>query len=169
MFLHASWLHLIGNLWFLWIFGNNVEDSMGHSRFLAFYLLTGVLAALGHVATDPTSTGPMVGASGAISAIMGAYIVLYPRARVATFVFLFIFIRVVELPAVLFLGLWFAYQLLAGATQAGGAGGVAFWAHITGFIAGAVLILIFRNPTLVRAKRAGVRLSGGGSASGGWL
>lgn len=154
VFLHGSWVHLIGNLWFLWIFGNNVEDAMGHLRFATFYVLTGVIAALGHVAVEPTSTLPLVGASGAVSAIMGAYLVLYPRARVATlFVFIIVF-KIIRLPAFVMLGMWFAYQLLASLlTPVGVGGGVAFAAHITGFLAGLGLILVFRNPKLVAAKR----------------
>lgn len=154
VFLHGSWVHLIGNLWFLWIFGNNVEDAMGHLRFATFYVLTGVIAALGHVAVEPTSTLPLVGASGAVSAIMGAYLVLYPRARVATlFVFIIVF-KIIRLPAFVMLGMWFAYQLLASLlTPVGVGGGIAFAAHITGFLAGLGLILVFRNPKLVAAKR----------------
>lgn len=154
VFLHGSWVHLVGNLWFLWIFGNNVEDAMGHLRFATFYVLTGVIAALGHVAVEPTSTLPLVGASGAVSAIMGAYLVLYPRARVATlFVFIIVF-KIIRLPAFVMLGMWFAYQLLASLlTPVGVGGGVAFAAHITGFVAGLGLILVFRNPKLVAAKR----------------
>jgi membrane associated rhomboid family serine protease len=159
MFLHGSWMHLIGNMWFLWIFGNNIEDSMGHLRFAAFYLLTGAIAAGAHIVFDPTSTIPMVGASGAISAIMGAYLVLYPRARVDTLFFFIIFIRVIPLPAWVMLGYWMVLQLSGSfATSVAGGGGVAYMAHIGGFVAGFVLILLFRNPRLVRAKRGGVVL-----------
>jgi membrane associated rhomboid family serine protease len=160
VFLHGSWVHLIGNMWFLWIFGNNVEDAMGHLRFAVFYTLTGVIAALGHVAVDPTSTLPLVGASGAISAIMGAYLVLYPRARVATlFVFIIVF-KIIRLPAFVMLGMWFAYQLLASLlTPVGVGGGVAFTAHIAGFLAGLGLIFVFRNPKLVAAKRSEAALA----------
>ncbi len=155
VFLHGSWVHLISNMWFLWIFGNNVEDAMGHLRFAVFYVLTGVIAALGHVAIEPASSLPLVGASGAISAIMGAYLVLYPRARVATlFVFIIVF-RIIRLPAFVMLGMWFAYQLLASLlTPVGVGGGVAFAAHITGFLAGLGLILIFRDPRLVAGERS---------------
>ena len=153
VFLHGSWVHLIGNMWFLWIFGNNVEDAMGHLRFAVFYLLTGVIAALGHVAIAPASTLPLVGASGAISAIMGAYLVLYPRARVATLFVFIIFFRIIWLPAFVMLGMWFAYQLLASLLTPGGVGGgVAFAAHIAGFLAGLGLIFLFRDPRLVAAK-----------------
>lgn len=157
MFLHGSWMHLIGNLWFLWIFGNNVEDSMGHGRFLVFYLLTGLVAGGSHVAADPASTLPMVGASGAISAIMGAYLVLYPRARVNTLFIIIIIIRIFPLPAWFFLLYWFSLQLAASSLQPpGGGGGVAFWAHIGGFIAGAALVKLFQNRILVQAKRSRV-------------
>ena len=167
MFLHGGWLHLVGNTWFLWIFGNNVEDSMGHFRFLVFYLLTGVVAALAHVLVDPGSTIPLVGASGAISAIMGAYVVLYPRARVDTLVFLVVFVRVVPLPAWVMLGYWFLIQLLSTAADAG-AGGVAYAAHVGGFLAGVVLIKPFSNPRLVSAKRNGVVLLRRELNQGGW-
>ncbi len=170
MFLHGGWLHLIGNLWFLWIFGNNVEDSMGHSRFIVFYLLTGLVATAAHVLSQPDSPVPTVGASGAISGIMGAYLVLYPRAKVNTLVFLIIILRVIKIPAAVFLGLWFAMQLLSSLTpQAPGGGGVAFWAHIGGFVAGAVLIKLFTNRQLVEAKRAGVVLPRGDIRHGGWV
>ncbi|HSG47062.1 MAG TPA: rhomboid family intramembrane serine protease, partial [Longimicrobiales bacterium] len=145
MFLHGGWGHLIGNMWFLWIFGNNVEDSMGHLRFLAFYLLTGLVAAGVHTLLEPGSALPMVGASGAISAIMGAYLVLYPRARVKTLLFLFIFVTVVDLPAFAYLGYWFLLQLV-GSQAPVASGGVAFWAHVGGFAAGVILIFLFRNP-----------------------
>ena len=159
MFLHGGWMHLIGNVWFLWIFGNNVEDSMGHLRFLVFYLLTGVLAAAAHIVADPRSTIPMVGASGAISGIMGAYLVLYPKARVDTLFWFLFFIRVVPLPAWVMLGYWMVLQVGGTlATSVGGAGGVAYAAHLGGFIAGLVLVFPFRNPRLVEAKRKGVVL-----------
>jgi membrane associated rhomboid family serine protease len=144
MFMHGSWMHLIGNMWFLWVFGNNIEDSMGHGRFIVFYLLTGLLASGAHILSSLDSGVPTVGASGAISGVMGAYIVLYPKVRVHTLIFLFYFIRIVALPAVALLGLWFAMQLLNGATAGSGAG-VAFWAHIGGFVAGVVLIRIFQR------------------------
>jgi membrane associated rhomboid family serine protease len=169
MFLHGGWMHLIGNLWFLWIFGNNVEDSMGHGRFLVFYLLTGTVAAVSHVISAPESALPMVGASGAISAIMGAYLVLYPRARVHTLFIIIIFIRVFPLPAWFFLLYWFSIQLASSALPvAGGGGGVAFWAHIGGFLAGLALVKLFKNPALVNAKRAGVLLPRREIRGGGW-
>lgn len=170
MFLHGSWMHLIGNMWFFWIFGNNIEDSMGHLRFLAFYLITGVAAALAHILSDPSSTAPIVGASGAISGIMGAYLVLYPRARVKLLV-IFVFITTVWVPAWLMLGYWFLEQAAAGATtpRDAGGGGVAFVAHVGGFIAGAALIKLFARRDLVHAKRAHVRLSPDEIPRGGWV
>ena len=168
MFLHGSWMHLVGNMWFLWIFGNNVEDSMGHLRFLVFYLLTGLVAALSHVVTDPGSAIPMVGASGAISAIMGAYLVLYPRAAVHTLFFFFFFIRIVPLPAWVMLGYWMVIQVVSSAATPAGGGGVAYVAHIGGFVAGLALILLFRNRKLVSAKRSKVKLSRNQIDHGGW-
>ena len=150
MFLHGSWMHLIGNMWFLWVFGNNIEDSMGHLRFVVFYLLTGLIAAGCHILSSVDSPVPTVGASGAISGVMGAYMVLYPRVRVQTLI-IFVFIQIVRLPAVVLLGLWFAIQFLQG-TLARGAGGVAFWAHIGGFAGGVLLIKLFARPRLVQAK-----------------
>lgn len=165
MFLHGSWMHLLGNLWFLWIFGNNIEDSMGHTRFLAFYLLTGVLASAAHILSAPGSVIPTVGASGAISGVLGAYFVLYPRAKVRTFAFIFFF----KVPAALFLGLWFMFQLTSSFADSELAGGVAFWAHIGGFLAGVALVKLFENRTLVEAKRAGVRLEPRQIQYRGWL
>lgn len=153
MFLHGGWFHLIGNMWFLWLFGNNVEDSMGRVRYLAFYLLCGLAAAAGQTFTSPSSVVPMVGASGAIGGIMGAYVVLYPRVRVHMLVFLFIFVTRIVVPAYLMLGYWFLLQLVGG-SAAQGEGGVAFWAHVGGFLAGAVLIALFKDPELVRKHRA---------------
>jgi len=150
MFLHGGWLHCIGNMWCLWIFGDNVEDRMGHARFLVFYLLCGALAAIGHVAIQPTSLVPTIGASGAIAGVMGAYIVLYPRSRILTLVPVFIFIQIFEIPAVYFLGFWFVIQLFSGvgalATSSGAAsGGIAFWAHVAGFVAGVLGVFLFRR------------------------
>jgi membrane associated rhomboid family serine protease len=153
MFLHGSWMHLIGNMWFLWLFGNNVEDSMTRPRFVAFYLLCGLGAALAQVLADPRSPVPMVGASGAISGVMGAYLVLYPRVRVYTFVPLGFFFTNIALPAWVMLIYWMALQLLGGLSEigAGQGGGVAFWAHAGGFVAGAVLIKLFATPRRVQA------------------
>ena len=154
MFMHGGWFHLIGNMWFLWIFGNNVEDSMGRFRFLVFYLCCGLGAAFAQVFIDPTSALPMVGASGAIGGVMGAYVVLYPRVPVTLLVFLGFFVTTLQVPAYLMLGYWFALQLLGGLPQMGGAeGGVAFWAHVGGFIAGALLIFAFRDKGLVEEHR----------------
>lgn len=145
MFMHGSWMHLIGNMWFLWIFGDNVEDAMGPVRFVIFYLLSGVAAAAAQTATDPASTIPMVGASGAIGGVMGAYALLYPRARILNW----FVITSVSVPAFIMLGYWVLIQFLGSFTQEGG-GGVAFWAHIGGFIAGAALVWIFRREDYVR-------------------
>jgi membrane associated rhomboid family serine protease len=152
MFMHGGWMHLIGNMWFLWLFGNNVEDAMSRPRFIAFYLLCGVAAALAQVAVDPASTVPMVGASGAISGIMGAYLVLYPRVRVFTLVPLGFFITSIALPAWVMLIYWMFLQLVGGFTRigAGAEGGVAFWAHIGGFVAGLVLVKLFERPDRLR-------------------
>jgi membrane associated rhomboid family serine protease len=160
MFLHGGWFHLIGNMWFLWIFGNNVEDSMGHLRYLFFYLLCGVAAAAAQTFVNPVSAIPMVGASGAISGIMGAYVVLYPKVRVHVLVVLVIFITRIVVPAYLMLGYWFLLQIIGGGL-ASGEGGVAFWAHAGGFVAGALLISIFRDPDLVAKHRALARTTGG--------
>lgn len=153
LFLHGSWLHLIANMWFLWLFGNNVEDSMGHGRFLIFYLITGVLATLAHVAFAPDSLIPVVGASGAISAVMGAYLVLYPRIRIETlFIFIIIF-RIIPVPAWFVLLLWFGLQLLAGYADPAGVSGVAVWAHVGGFVAGVVLVKLFEDRSLIEARK----------------
>ncbi len=145
MFLHAGLWHLLGNMWFLWLFGNNVEDRLGPVLFTVLYLVGGLLAACCHWLTDPTATTPVIGASGAVAAVLGAYFVTWPWARVHTLVFLFIFITVVSVPAVVVLGVWFLGQLLAGheALQAGQAHGVAWWAHVGGFVAGMVLMPLF--------------------------
>jgi len=149
MFLHGSWMHVIGNMWYLWIFGDNVEDRVGHGRFIAFYLLCGIAAALGQIVIDPGSTLPTIGASGAIAGVMGAYFVLYPRSRVLTLIPLVIFWEVIEVPAPLLLGFWFLMQLFsAGAiahTSSTGGGGVAFMAHVVGFLCGAGAIFVFRQ------------------------
>src|ERR1700704_2234660 len=150
MFLHGSWSHVIGNMWYLWIFGDNVEDRVGHGRFIVFYLLCGIAAALGQVVIDPESTLPTIGASGAIAGVMGAYFVLYPRSRVLTLIPLVIFWAVIEVPAPLLLGFWFLMQLFsAGAiavTSSTAGGGVAFMAHVAGFLCGAGAIFVFRQP-----------------------
>lgn len=145
IFLHGSWVHLGSNMLYLWVFGDNIEDTLGHGRFLVFYLLTGVLASLAHVATQPDSTVPLVGASGAIAGVLGAYLIRYPRSRILSLVFFGIFVRLVELPAVLVLSLWFVLQLAEGLMALGAPGVtmVAWWAHIGGFAAGAVLVPLF--------------------------
>jgi len=155
MFLHGGWLHLIGNMWFLWLFGNNVEDSMGHGRYLVFYLLCGLAAASAQTLVNPNSAIPMVGASGAISGVMGAYIVLYPRVRIHMLIFLGFFITRAVVPAYVMLGYWLLLQVVGGLPAlAEESGGVAFWAHAGGFLAGAVLVLVFRDDDLVARHRA---------------
>lgn len=154
MFMHGGWFHLIGNMWFLWIFGNNVEDSMGRFRFIVFYLLTGIAAAATHIYLSPDSAIPMVGASGAIGGVMGAYVILYPRVPVHLLIIFGFYITTIAVPAFLMLGYWFLMQLLGGLPQFGGAeAGVAFWAHVGGFVAGVVLIFLFKNQKLVDAHR----------------
>jgi membrane associated rhomboid family serine protease len=157
MFLHGSWMHLLGNMWFLYLFGNNVEDSMGRARFLVFYLVAGVAAALTQVWLGPDSILPMVGASGAISGVMGGYLVLYPTARVYTLVPIGFFITRMALPAWTMLVYWFLLQVLGGATAIAGskAGGVAFGAHVGGFVAGLALVKLFARRDYVAAHRAG--------------
>ena len=154
MFSHGGWLHLLGNLWFLWLFGNNVEDSMGRFRFVAFYGLCGLAAEAAQIMVNPTSPVPMVGASGAIGGVMGAYIVLYPRVRVHLLLVLGIFITTAVVPAYLMLGYWFVLQLLGGIPQLEASGaGVAFWAHVGGFGAGVVLVYVFQDRQLVARHR----------------
>ena len=152
MFLHGSWMHLLGNMWFLWLFGNNIEDSMTRPRFLAFYLLSGLAAAFAQVLADPASEIPMVGASGAISGVMGAYLVLFPRVRVFTVVPLGFFIQTMALPAWMMLIYWAFLQVAGGLTSIGAeGGGVAFWAHLGGFLAGVVLVKVFERRDRVMA------------------
>ncbi len=156
MFMHGGWLHVIGNMWFLWVFGNNVEDSMGRIRFVFFYVATGLVAAAAQTLMNPSSAIPMVGASGAISGVMGAYIILYPRVRVHMLIFLGIFITRITVPAVWMLGYWFLLQLLGGlptlSRETGG--GVAFFAHAGGFVAGMLLVGLFKNPKLMAQRLA---------------
>ena len=150
MFMHGGWMHIIGNMWFLWIFGNNVEDAMGTRRFVVFYLLCGLAAVAFQVMTNPDSTVPMVGASGAIGGVMGAYIVLFPRVHVHMLVFFGFFVTTFAMPAVYMLGYWLLIQLLSGVLSIGGqGGGTAFWAHVGGFVAGMVLIFLFRDKRLL--------------------
>jgi membrane associated rhomboid family serine protease len=172
MFLHGSWMHLIGNMWFLWIFGNNIEDSMGRGRFVVFYLLSGFCAAGLQVFLNPMSNIPMVGASGAISGVMGAYLVLYPRVRVFSILPLGFYVTTVALPAWLMLGYWMLLQFVGGVGSIGATGGgTAFWAHVGGFVAGVVLIKLFSRPDYVRAHQAHhwrPAKTGFGRSPGGW-
>ncbi len=156
MFMHGSWFHIIGNLWFLWVFGDNVEDIMGPVRFIVFYLLCGFAAAAAQMFTSIDSVVPMVGASGAIGGVMGAYAFLYPRARVNTLIFLGFYITTVEVPALFMLGYWFLIQLLSGLPTLlhDSGAGVAFWAHVGGFLAGLALIGVFSRPDYLAAHRA---------------
>ena len=142
MFMHGGWMHLLGNMWFLWIFGDNIENALGKVKFLLFYLLCGVVAAGLQVATEMGSYVPMVGASGAVSGVMGAYILLHPRARIKTLVFLLFFITVIEVPAIVILGMYIATQVFSGLVLANE--GVAFWAHVGGFACGALLIKLLK-------------------------
>ena len=153
MFLHGGWLHILGNMLYLWIFGDNVEDQLGHGRFVLFYLICGVVAGLAHVFMNPASTVPTIGASGAIAGVMGAYFVLYPHSRILALLPLFVFWEVIEVPAIFFLGIWFVMQFFSGVGSiAMGAsratsGGVAFWAHVAGFLAGMATVFVLRKPS----------------------
>ena len=150
MFMHGGWMHIIGNLWFLWIFGDNVEDAMGPVRFIVFYLLCGVAAAAAQVMTNTESIVPMVGASGAIGGVMGAYILLYPRVNVHMLFIFGFYITTFAIPAVFMLGYWFLVQVLSGVASLGASGGgVAFWAHVGGFAAGGLLVLFFKDRRLL--------------------
>ncbi len=163
MFMHGGWLHLGGNMLYLWIFGDNIEDSMGHGRYVAFYLVCGAAAALTQGWMDPTSTIPMVGASGAISGVLGAYILLHPGATVRVLIFIFFFVTVVHIPALIVLGVWFALQLVSGLATPVDQPGVAFWAHIGGFVAGVALVPFFRRrdvPLLERPHHRPFELEG---------
>jgi membrane associated rhomboid family serine protease len=146
MFLHGGWLHIIFNMLFLWIFGNNVEDTMGRVKFLVFYLVCGLAAAAAQVAIDPASTVPTIGASGAIAGVLGAYIVLFPRAKVLSVIPLIVFFPVIMVPAWVLLVIWFGWQLLQGLIALGAQTDVAFFAHVGGFVAGAVLVWVFTTP-----------------------
>lgn len=150
MFMHGSWMHILGNMWFLWVFGDNVEDAMGSIRFLIFYLLTGTIAAAAQIMTDPNSSIPMVGASGAIGGVMGAYIMLYPKVKVHMLVILVVIFTRFKVPAFAMLGYWILIQIIGGFSAIGAeGGGVAFWAHIGGFVAGAVLVFLFKDDVLL--------------------
>jgi membrane associated rhomboid family serine protease len=158
MFMHDGFLHVGGNMLFLWIFGDNVEDRMGHGRYVVFYLLCGIAAAVAQTALNPYSRVPMVGASGAIAGVMGAYFVLYPRSRILTLVPIFFFVQLIELPAIFFLGVWFLWQFLQGVGSLATAGirtsggGIAFWAHIAGFVTGVGTVMLFRRPERQRVE-----------------
>jgi membrane associated rhomboid family serine protease len=148
MFLHGGFLHLGGNMLYLWIFGNNIEDAMGHGRFLVFYLLAGIVAAFAQFFYDTASNIPMIGASGAVSGILGAYLVLYPYARIKTLLFIIIFIKIVELPAILLLTIWFFMQVIYSQLE-----GVAWYAHIGGFVFGLIMIRLFSKKPPMRGKK----------------
>jgi membrane associated rhomboid family serine protease len=156
MFMHGSWEHIIGNMLFLWVFGNNIEDSTGHVRFFLFYLLCGIAAALAHVYFNAGSDIPTVGASGAISGVMGAYVILYPQARVRTWIPPLFFLNV---RAWVFLGYWFLLQLFMASAETGEQSGVAVWAHVGGFVVGVALVKVFENRALTRARRQKVLLT----------
>jgi membrane associated rhomboid family serine protease len=146
MFLHGGWLHIIGNMWYLWIFGDNVEDRMGHFRYIIFYLICGFAAGFTHLYFNQGSGVPTVGASGAIAGVMGAYFILYPTARVWTLIPIFFFGRIIPIPAYILLGFWILMQFVSGILSSGvSQGGVAWWAHIGGFAAGAILVFIFKK------------------------
>jgi membrane associated rhomboid family serine protease len=145
MFLHGGFLHIIGNMLYLWIFGNNIEEAMGRARFLVFYLVCGVLAALAHILSNPSSVIPTIGASGAISGVLGAYLLLYPRARVLTLIPLGFFTRLIYIPAGIVLGFWFILQLISGSLGSPEGGGVAWFAHVGGFVAGMALVGLFKR------------------------
>ena len=153
MFLHGGWLHFLGNMLYLWIFGDNVEDQLGHGRFVLFYLICGVVAGLAHVFMNPASTVPTIGASGAIAGVMGAYFVLYPHSRILALLPLFVIWEVIEVPAILFLGIWFVMQFFSGVgsiamgASRAASGGVAFWAHVAGFLAGMATVFVLRRPS----------------------
>jgi rhomboid family protein len=160
MFMHGGWFHLLTNLMFLWVFGNNIEDSMGHSRFVIFYVLCGLAAGAAQTLSDPDSVVPMVGASGAISGVLGGYLVLYPRVRIHVLVFLGFFVTTVALRAWVVLVYWIVLQILGGtaAVLSRLEGGVAFWAHIGGFAAGFILIKLFANPEFLERRRLSTEL-----------
>jgi len=149
MFLHGGWLHLGGNMLYLWIFGDNVEDRMGHVGFLIFYIITGIAAVMSHILLEPNSSVPLIGASGAIAGVLGAYLVLFPRHRILSLIPFGLFSRFVHVPAIYFLPIWFVLQLISGLVSiaAGQAQGIAWWAHVGGFVAGMVLVFVFaRRP-----------------------
>ncbi len=148
MFLHGGWINLLGNMLYLWIFGNNIEDAMGHVRYFAFYLIAGLAASFSHILSNAGSVIPSIGASGAISGVLGAYCLLYPRARVLVLVPLGFFLRLMYLPAWIALGFWFVLQLISSMVSSGEGGGVAWWAHIGGFLAGILLVGLFKKRSI---------------------
>ena len=157
MFLHGGWLHLLGNIMFFWVFGNNVEDSMGRMRFLVFYLICGLSGAVAHILVQPASPLPTIGASGAISGVLGAYLILYPKIRINMLFVFIVFWKVIAVPAWLVLMMWFAWQVISGlpelmAVRPDVSSGVAVWAHIGGFVAGVILVKVFENPRLVARR-----------------
>ena len=148
MFLHGGWWHLLGNILYLWVFGDNIEDRLGHLGYLIFYLAMGIMASVTHIWSEPTSTIPMIGASGAVAGVLGAYFIAYPRARIAALVPVFFFLTIAEIKAVYFLFLWFLLQALSGLGTMQGAQSVAWWAHIGGFVAGALVFFILKPRNL---------------------
>lgn len=162
IFLHGGWFHLIGNMWFLWVFGNNIEDSMGHLRFLAFYLTGGLVGGLVHIYSALDSMVPTVGASGAVSAVMGGYLILYPTVRVQTLFWFVFIIRIIAVPAWVVLIQWFILQFLYWGSGTGGEGGIAVWAHIGGFIAGLILVKPFEDRRLIERRTEEERAGGDG-------
>lgn len=157
MFIHGGWLHLIGNMWFLWVFGDNIEDRLGHIRYILFYFLCGIVAGLAQVSIIPDSQVPMVGASGAVAGVLAAYVLFYPRAQIRTLLFLFIFIEIIHLPALVFIGIWFLFQFAAGVGSLGTrpdmVQGVAWWAHVGGFAAGFLLAMLLGNRRRIKRRR----------------
>ncbi|HUO87195.1 MAG TPA: rhomboid family intramembrane serine protease [Thermoanaerobaculia bacterium] len=160
MFLHGGWAHFLGNMLFLWVFGDNIEDELGHLRFVVFYLVAGFAAAFAHAFAHPASALPAIGASGAIAGVLGAYLLIHPKAPIVTLVFLGFFITTIRVPAIVYLPIWFLIQLVSGVASLGGAavaesGGVAWFAHIGGFVAGPLLLLLLRRPAGGRRRRPG--------------
>ena len=153
MFMHGGWMHIIGNMLYLWVFGDNIEDTLGHGRYLAFYLVCGLAAAGTQILVDASSQVPSIGASGAVAGVLGAYLLLYPNHRINTLIFLGYFVRMVQLPALLVLGFWIVLQLFTGLASFGVETGVAYWAHVGGFAAGMALIL----PVFVSQRRSSQR------------
>ena len=167
MFMHGGWFHIIGNMLFLWVFGDNVEDVMGPFRFAAFYVLCGLAAAIAQIVTDPTSLIPMVGASGAIGGVMGAYAIMFPKARIHMLIILIVYVTTLSVPAFVVLGYWFLIQVISGiGTLGASGGGVAFWAHIGGFVAGVILVFVFRDADMIAARK---RLAERHSAKHSWF